>query len=524
MARFRKRTQAALAAAFLIPIVVGGFFLQSKPAQSGQLLLNQVMGLVSGRYVDTLADSSLFEKAAAGLVQELNDPYSELLTPADLKGFTTRVGGHYGGLGMLIQDVRGIVTVQQVYPNTPAEAAGVREGDQIIKVDSLSSVGWTLTQVSDYLTGTPGTTVGAQFARPGIATPINLKFTRAVIKIPAVPYALMLDNKIGYIQLQVFSETSAEETLAAVRKLTAQGATGIVFDLRDNGGGILDQSIDIASIFLQPNAEILSVRGRTGESDDYKAKGDPAAPTIPMIVLINGNSASASEIVTGGLQDHDRALVLGETSFGKGLVQSVYDLDGGYALKLTTAKWYTPSGRSIQRPRKVVNGQFVDETFDSTQTDSSKNKRPVFKSDAGRTVYGGGGITPDLIVLDDTLSTGARQFYKEVVPKSQDFFLVVYDYGLELSKEVTPGFHVLPAWRDEFFKRLQAKGVLTDRKLFDSAQTYVDHTLEDRIARFAFGDSAAKRRDVAFDAPLRKSIDLLSKGRTQAQLFTLIKQ
>ncbi len=243
-----------------------------------------------------------------------------------------------------------------------------------------------------------------------------------------------------------------------------------------------------------------------------------------MIVLVNGNTASASEIVTGGLQDHDRALVLGEPSFGKGLVQSVYNLDGGYALKLTTAKWYTPSGRSIQRPRKIVNGQFVDEGVDSTETDISKTKRPAFKSDAGRTVYGGGGITPDLIVAEDTISTAAQHFYKAVAPKSQDFSIVVFDYGLELSKQVTPNFHVLPAWRDELYKRLQAKGVLSDRKLFDSAQVYVDHTLEDRITRFAFGDSAAKRRDVAFDAPLRKSIDLLSKGRTQAQLFTLAKQ
>ena len=525
MARFRKRTQATLAVAFLVPIVAGGFFLQTKPTPEGPVLLNQVMSLVAGRYVDTLADSSLFEKAAAGLVQELNDPYSELLTPADLKDFNTRVGGHYGGLGMLIQQLHGLVTVEQVYPNTPAEAAGVREGDQIVKVDSISSVGWTLDQVSNYLTGDPGTHVSATFARPGIATPIPLKFTRAVIKVPAVPYALMLDDKVGYLPLQVFSETSAEETKVGLQKLLAQGATGIVFDLRSNGGGILDQSISIASLFLQANQEIAAVRGREGESDDYKATGDPLAPTIPMIVLVNGNTASASEIVTGGLQDHDRALVIGEPSFGKGLVQSVYNLDQGYALKLTTAKWYTPSGRSIQRPRKIVNGQFVDEPMDTAETDLSKTKRPAFKSDAGRVVYGGGGITPDLVIHDDTVSTAGRQFSKDIAAKSQDYNLVIYDYGLELSKQqLSPNFHVLPAWHDELFKRLQAKGVVSNRKEFDSAQVYVDHNLEDWIARFAFGDSAAARRDVVFDAPLRRSIDLLSKGRTQAQLFAIAKQ
>jgi len=525
MARFRMRRGAAVAAAVLVPVVAGGFLLQTRIAQQlGPQLLNQVMGIVAGRYVDTLADSLIYEKAAAGLVQELNDPYSELLTPADLKQFNTRVEGHYGGLGMLIEDQRGITTITKVYPNTPAERAGVREGDQIIKADTLSTAGWSLSQVSNYLTGDPGTHVSVRFSRPGVGAPIDISFTRAIIQIPAVPYAIMLDGKVGYLPLQTFSDNSADETTAALKTLIADGATGIVLDLRGNGGGIVDQSITIASLFLKANAEIASVRGRANESEDYTAKGSPMAPAIPLIVLIDPGTASASEIVTGGLQDHDRALVVGETSFGKGLVQSVYSLDGGYALKLTTAKWYTPSGRSIQRPRKYVDGQFVDEPADSTESDSSKTSRPAFKSDDGRTVYGGGGITPDLIVANDTLPKAAREFVKAVAPKSQDFYLILYDYGLELSKQVTPNFAVQPAWRDEFFRRLQAKGVLTDRKLYDAAQSYVDLTLEQRVDRFAFGDSAAERRFVGLDAPLRRSIALLSKAHTQAELFALAKQ
>jgi carboxyl-terminal processing protease len=518
MARFRKL--ALLGALVAVPVVASGFLLQSKTAPEGTVLLEQVLQLVSNRYVDTLTDNKLFEKAAHGLVRELNDPYSELLTPKDVKQFNTRTGGRYGGLGMLIEDQQGAITISKVYRNTPAEAAGVRAGDRIIQVDTLSTRGWTLSQVSDYLTGTPGTRVGVRFGRPGVGSPIDLKFTRALIHVPAVPYTLVFDGKIGYLPLEVFNENAAEETLAGIKKLTAEGAKGIILDMRGNPGGILDQSLAISKIFLKPGQRILSVRGRA-DSTDYDSDGTPVVPTAPLVVLTDPYTASASEIVAGSLQDHDRAVILGETSFGKGLVQSVYSLDGGYALKLTTAKWYTPSGRSIQRERKIIDGRIVDDGPDTTETEATKRNRPAYKSDAGRTVYGGGGITPDLIVDGDTLTTAEQQFVRTVAPKSQDFYQVQYEYGLELSKQVQPTFTVQPAWREEFYKRLQAKGVVVDKKLFDSAQRYVDRILEQRIAIFAQGDSTAKRRDLQYDAPLRQAIAVLQKGQTQRELFAI---
>jgi carboxyl-terminal processing protease len=308
--------------------------------------------------------------------------------------------------------------------------------------------------------------------------------------------------------------------LAAIKTLTAAGAKGIVLDLRNNPGGILDQSLDISKLFLKPGQRILSVRGRA-DSTDFDSDRTPLVPTAPLIVLTDPYTASASEIVAGALQDHDRALILGETSFGKGLVQSVYQLDGGYALKLTTAKWYTPSGRSIQRERKIIDGRIVDDGPDTTVTEATKKNRPAYKSDAGRIVYGGGGITPDLIVDGDTLTTAEQQFLRTIAPKSQDFYQAQYEYGLELSKQVTPGFTVQPAWRDEFYRRLQAKGVVVDRKLYDAAQRYVDRTIEQRVARFAQGDSAAKRRDLQYDAPLRQAIGILEKGQSQHDLFAI---
>jgi carboxyl-terminal processing protease len=518
MARFRR--YAALGALVAIPVVASGFLLQSRSATQSPLLLEQVFQLVSNRFVDTLQDNQLFEKAAQGLVRELNDPYSELLTPKEMKQFNTRTGGRYGGLGMLIEKRLDWITVAKVYRNSPAERGGVRAGDRIIMADSLSTQGWDLSQTSDYLLGTPGTRVKVRFARPGLATPIDLQFTRAIVNVPAVPYSLMYDGKVGYIPLEVFNENAADEVRGAIKKLTAEGAKGVILDLRNNGGGILEQSLDIANQFLKPGQRILSVRGRA-DSSDVAAESQPILPSLPVVVLTNNFTASASEIVAGALQDHDRALVLGETSFGKGLVQSVYSLDGGYALKLTTAKWFTPSGRSIQRERKVVDGRFVEAEPDTNETESSKKERPAYKSDAGRVVYGGGGITPDLIVDQDTLTTPEFQFVKSYAPKAQEVISFVNDFALDQSKKVSRGFTIDPTWRDAYFRKVQALGLPIDRKAFDAAQRYTDTQLELSISRLVEGDSTAARRNLKNDTQLQKAIAMLEKARSQQDLFAI---
>jgi carboxyl-terminal processing protease len=505
-------------------MIAGGFVWQVREQQRGVQLLEQVLMLVNDRYVDTLPLSDVYEKAARGLVKELNDPYSELYTPKELKQFNNRTGGRYGGLGMAIvaDPVSKYVKVDAVYPNTPAENGGVREGDLIVRVDTQSTLGWNIGQVSDSLTGTPGTKVRVTFRRPGVAEPIVGAFTRAIIRIPAVPYTLSLNDKIGYIPLQQFNENAAENMQTAIKQFQAQGARGIILDMRGDPGGILEQSLEIANMFLPQGSLIAAVKGREGATQIENAKSAPIAPTIPLIVMTDDRTASASEIVAGALQDHDRALVVGQTSFGKGLVQGVYNLDGGYAMKLTTGKWFTPSGRSIQRPRKFVNGQFVEETPDTNETNSSKKTRPAYKSDAGRVVYGGGGITPDVIVQDDTLTTPEQAFVKVIAPKFPDFFTTRDDYAAEIAKGVkSPAFAVEPAWVNEFYNRLQARGVVVDRKTFDGASRYITRILDNRVAHYAFGDSTAKRRDLAFDRPLAKAVELLQKGGSQQQLFAV---
>jgi carboxyl-terminal processing protease len=519
MKRFPK---AAIIGVALLPVFAGGFLLQSRSAQGGGELLNQVLSLVSDRFVDTLNTAELYEKASRGLVKELNDPYSELLSPKELKQFTTNTGGHYGGIGMTIEPQQGQIVIANVFPNTPAEAAGVHEGDRILAVDTLDTRGWTTQQMSDYLTGTPGTKVTVKFARLGVATPITIKFTRAVIRVPAVSYAISFDGKVGYIPVLRFNETSAEEVKDAVQRLVKDGVKGIVLDMRGNPGGILDQSLAMSNLFLRQGQEIATVRARTGEDQSYVARGAPLLPSMPMVVLTDGSTASAAEIVSGALQDHDRALIVGQPTWGKGLVQSVFNLDGGYALKLTTAKWYTPSGRSIQKERKFENGHFVEEKPDTTpETEAEKRARPAFKSDAGRTVYGGGGITPDVLVQDDTLTTAEQQFNKAIAPKSQDVYVILYDYALELSKTAPKEFQVQQSWLDEFYNRIHAKGVELTKPQYDAARRYVGRVIEERVARFVGGDSTAKRRDLKYDRPLQRAIDLIEKGNTQKDLFAI---
>jgi carboxyl-terminal processing protease len=516
----RRSRKLAAVAVVLIPLLAGGFLMQSR-TRDGSVLLDQVLSLVSERFVDTLPQGAMYEKAARGLVRELNDPYTELLSPKELTQFQRRTGGRYGGLGMSIDLRDQTIVVITVFPHTPAERGGVREGDRIIAVDTASTRGWSTQKASDVLTGTPGTKVRVKFGRPGVAQPIEGEFTRAIIHVPAVPYGITFGT-VGYVPLQSFNENAASELEDAVRSVMSRGAKGIILDLRRNPGGILEQSLTVSNLFLKPGLEIASVRSRNGETQSYVARGQPALPNVPMIVLTDEGSASASEIVAGALQDHDRAVIVGQTTFGKGLVQSVFNLDGGYALKLTTAKWFTPSGRSIQRERKFVDGQFVEDTTrDTLETEASKKARPAYKSDAGRPVYGGGGVAPDVIVQDDTLTTAEQQLFKALSSKFADFSPVLQDYALELSRQVPRDFQSQPAWRDELRRRLEARGVKIDPQQWETGGRWVGQQLERYVARFAAGDSAAKRRELQFDAPLRRAIDMMNKGQTQKDLFTL---
>jgi carboxyl-terminal processing protease len=322
--------------------------------------------------------------------------------------------------------------------------------------------------------------------------------------------------------LQQFNETTTREFAENYRRLMAEGASGLILDLRGNSGGFLDQALEMTNFFIPRGRELATVRGRDGSVERYVAESAPIAPTVPLVILTDGYSASASEIVAGALQDHDRALIVGTTSFGKGLVQSVYRLEGGYAIKLTTGKWFTPSGRSIQKERRLdSSGRLVEVLPDTLETDAVRLTRPAFRSLGGRTVYGGGAITPDVIVPYDTMTAPEIKLARALVPRSQDVYLALSEYAFGLRESVQPDFVVTAEMREAFRLRLETRGVAVDRGEWNAGQKYVDRLLLNRIARLAFGDSTAKRREIPEDSQLLRAMDLLRRGRTTADLLAL---
>lgn len=514
---------AAISGLVALPLAVGAFVLQGQTGLDGPRLFAQVLRMVEQHAVDSLGNAEIYEKAARGLVKNLNDPYADLYSPQQLASFQRNtLGNNYGGIGMQIQSQDGQITVTAVFSGTPGAQGGVLAGDRILMVDTTSVTGMKIEEVSGRLTGTAGTKVNVTFGRAGVPEPIKATFTRAIIRVPAVPYAVMLENDIGYLVLQRFNENAAQQVENAVEGLRAKGAKSFIIDVRGNPGGSLDQSLEIGNLFLKPGTEIASVRHRGKTPETYKANRPSIIDSSAVVVLIDQYSASASEIVAGALQDQDRALVVGQASFGKGLVQTLFPLEGGWAIKLTTGKWYTPSGRSIQGEHKqLADGRFVEYAPDSAESDSARHARPQFKSASGRVVLGGGGVTPDVLVKPDTITTPEQDFLRSTATKSGVIYNTVYSYARELRSSVKPDFTVRPEWRDELYRRLVKADVKVDRKLFDGAEPYLSRYLERQISSIAFGDSAAFRRSVPDDRQLLTAIEYIKKARTQREMLTL---
>ncbi len=494
----------------LVPAFLGGFLVRDLAPRDGARLFSQVVSRIGGAAVDSLSADEIYERAARGLVAELGDPYADLYSAEELAAFSRQtLGNDYGGVGMQIEDQRGVVRVTTVFPGTPAERGGVRRGDAIALVDGETTEGLRLNEVSERLLGEPGSEVQVQFRRPGVTQPIVQTFVRARVHIPAVPYALLLEEGVGYVPLQRFNQDAAREVAQAVSSLRSQGARSFVLDLRGNPGGDLDEAVAVSNVFLERGQRIASVRYRATEDELHVARFNPVSSLEPLVVLVDEYSASASEIVAGSLQDHDRALVLGRPTFGKGVVQSLFPLDDGWALKLTTARWYTPSGRSIQR----------DAAADSAPADGT-----VYYSDSGRRLEGGGGITPDLIVAQDTASVAEQALLRALAPYSQQAYVALYEMALARRGTLRPDFTVDADWRAEWLARIRTAGLELSEAQLEGATGMLDRLIEQRMASVAFGDSAAFRRAVPLDAPLRDALDLLATGVSQHELFALARR
>ena len=368
--------------------------------------LNKVLSEVNRKYVEDVDPTELTDAALNG-IRNILDPHTAVFSPKDYESLKVSMEGKFGGVGITISLRDNILTVISPLSGTPAFRLGIRAGDRIRKIDGKDTKGLTLDEAVNKLRGKIGTDVTVSIEREGVPDLMDFTITRAEIIVHAVPYYGMVSKDIGYIKLATFSDKTTSDVENALRELQKQGMKKIILDMRYNPGGLLNQAIEISELFLKQGNVIVSTRGRTQKTESHARKNGIVKPDVPMVVLLNQGSASAAEIVSGALQDWDRALIIGKTSFGKGSVQTIFPLDNqGNALKLTTAFYYLPFGRCINKPENGIKGlklleeEYADEDgaekADSTKKDTAKVD--TFYTNNGRMMFGGGGITPDVEV------------------------------------------------------------------------------------------------------------------------------
>jgi carboxyl-terminal processing protease len=449
----------------------------------------------------------------------------------DYEQLRTDTEGEYGGIGIQISERGDYVTIIAPLPGTPGERLGLRAGDAIIEVDGESAKGWSDDMAMAKLRGPVGKPVKMTIARPGVPDPIPFNIVREEIHIKAVPSAFMLNNSIGYVELNIFSETSTSELRAAIEQLQSQGAKGIILDLRRNPGGLLDQSVTVSDLFLDRGELVLETKGRTPIQNQHLVASDPDQfPGMPIVVLVGPNSASAAEILAGALQDHDRALVLGVTTYGKGSAQTVYPLEGNNFLKLTTARWYTPSGRSIQKPYGIgatsalAAGDSALAATDSAIANDSTKDKPTYRTDSGRIMYGGGGIVPDLVVPLDTTTLKERALLQALAQYGQQYATARLAYAVDYLRRnpsLQPGFPVTPQMVSDFYAELQKQGVKVDRDVYDAASGWIADDIGYEITYSKWGEKESRQRVNRADPQVQAAAELLQKATDPTSLFKL---
>jgi carboxyl-terminal processing protease len=393
------RGMVLLALVLVVSALLGGFVYgpqarataaSSDDVQDSVKGFTRVLSVVERNYADPVdTDKAIYDGAIPGMLHVL-DPHSNFFDPKQYALFREEQEGRYYGVGMVVSQRDNNTVVQSPFMNSPAFRAGIRPGDTILKVDDKSCTGLTTTQVADMLKGAKGTSVHISLGREGWDQPIEVTVVRDEIPRPGVEFSEMVRPGIGYVRVSTFNETTDSDLTDALKQLGVSNLDGLIIDLRNNGGGLLNQAVGMADTFLDKDQIVVSHRGRASTERPYYAIHGNQGIEVPLIVLVNGQSASASEIVSGAIQDHDRGLIVGETSFGKGLVQTQFPLSENTALLLTTARYYTPSGRLIQRDYK-------NETLYDYHYNPKPPQAPEVKlTDTGRQVFGQGGITPDI--------------------------------------------------------------------------------------------------------------------------------
>ena len=448
----------------------------------------QILRTLEQDYVDSLDLRHLSRTAIDSMLREI-DPYTEYYSEEDLQKASMITKAEYAGIGAVLQEIKGEIVVRSLYEGSPSKLAGVKPADKLTHLDGQPVKGWGIQKVTEYLKGKPGEKVALTLERPGVKAPVKVEFARQIVKMPVIPYYGIVGDKVGFISLSTFSsEVTADEVKAALEDLMQKGAKSLLIDLRNNGGGRMDHAIRICSYFLPKGSHVLTMKGRQEENQKaFHTMEEPIVPEdMPVVILVNGNTASASEILSGTMQDYDRAVILGEKTFGKGLVQTVVKMPYRAQMKYTQAKYYIPSGRCVQK---------ID--YDHSGKALAGKVRPdsllkAFKTKGGRTVYEGSGIMPDREVP-----------FVVPVPESfaeMDRQNMFFDYGTEYvlsHKSLAPidKFEVTDKMVADFEAFLKKKGF----KFKSGTEALLDSLVQ-------------KSKDDGLYKGNRKAFDLLAKG------------
>jgi carboxyl-terminal processing protease len=510
---FKHRTLSAAVFAVVVSALVGGFFGRSALATQDKVsqryrVFTSALAAIENQYVEKVESERVVYSAISGMLQTL-DPHSSFLDPRTYAQLRERQEGRYYGLGITIQVIDGDITVVNLFEGSPAYRKGIRRGDVIAQIKGVDTKGWTSEQAVKELRGPKGSLVEIGLRRRGYDQLITLSVERDEINIPTIQGVFMLDERTGYIKLRDFSETTDRDLGRAIDELSAKGMQRLLLDLRDNPGGPLDQAIRVSNRFIPRGEMIVYTRGRVPNSDqDYRGSEEPSVRAMPIVVMVNRNSASAAEIVAGALQDHDRAYVVGETTFGKALVQSIYRISQGAGLALTTARYYTPSGRMIQRPYDGAFDEYLTYSLRDQEAPREHDPSELRYTSAGRKVFSGGGVEPDRHVPGPVEGFNPSRFGRSLYARQMfdtfaERFSAEGDTRLQVSglprRTVASDFEVTDEMIAEFREFLKTQRVRIDEDALEADREFVRAMIRYQIDLALFGVEAARRRLIESD-------------------------
>ena len=527
----RTRSVLAATAAILVSALVGGVWGSSALATTETVpehykTFTTALAAIQAQYAEPVESDRLVYGAINGMLQTL-DPHSSFMDPRTYAQMRERQEGRYYGLGITIQSVDGDVTAVRVFEGSPAFAMGIRRGDVIAEVEGASAKGWTTEQTVGKLRGPKGTFVNIGVRRKGFDRLIEMKVMRDQVSIPSLSAVFMIDAQTGYIGVTDFAQHTDEDLGDALETLTAKGMKRLVLDLRGNPGGQLDQAIRIVNRFVPRGSMVVYTRGRVANSDqDYRATESSQFINLPMITLVNRNSASASEIVSGALQDYDRALVVGETTFGKALVQSVYRVSGGAGLALTTARYYTPSGRLIQRPWDGTFDEYLTYTL-KDQGERAHTSDQLKYTTSGRKVYSGGGIEPDERFDGPVEGFSPTRFGRTLYGRQ---LFAAYAERFSADGDARPGargpertivkkgFTVDQKMVDEFKALVVARGLKIDEEAWAQDLEFIRAMIRYNIDEAVFDVATARQHLIEVDPQARFALSRFSEAERLAEM------